>query len=152
VISKRRRQQLITHVVRQGEVATQADLVEMLAALGCDVTQATVSRDVRELRLERRRGPSGRLRYTLPSPDADFDREAACAHMFEEFAIGVAAAQNLVVVRSEAGTAPGVGRVIDDLEHELIMGCVAGDDTVLVVTADRAAADAVASYLRALGG
>lgn len=150
--SKRHRHQLIRDLVRRGEAATQADLVRALAAQGCDVTQATVSRDVRELGLERRRDVSGGLRYSLPEAGERRDPESACARMFEEFAIDVIAAQNLVVVKSEVGTAPGMGRVIDELEHELILGCVAGDDTVLVVTADDAAARAVARYLSTMGG
>lgn len=152
MITKRRRQQLIRDAVRKGEAATQTDLVRALAAHGCDVTQATVSRDVRELGLERRRDGSGVLRYSLPDPGERRDPEAACARMFEEFAVDVVAARNLVLVKSQAGTAPGMGRVIDELEHELIVGCVAGDDTVLVVTADDAAARAVARYLSAMGG
>lgn len=151
-MSKRRRQQLIRDLVRRGEAATQADLVRALSAQGYEVTQATVSRDVRELGLERRRDASGRLQYSLPGPGERRDPEGACARMLEEFAVDVISAQNLVLVKSEAGTAPGVGRVIDELEHELILGCVAGDDTVLVVTADEAAARVVARYLSTIGG
>ena len=61
-------------------------------------------------------------------------------------------AQNLLVVRCDPGAAPGLGRVIDELEHELILGCVAGDDTVIMVCRDSQAAEAVCAYLRELGG
>jgi len=66
--------------------------------------------------------------------------------------VEVTPAQNLVVVKSEVGTAPGMGRVIDQLDHELIIGTVAGDDTVLIVTEDGEAALRLASYLKELGG
>lgn len=151
MLGKRRRHDLIRSLVEQRRVGTQLELVEALQAAGCDVTQATVSRDVRELGLHKRRDAMGRPRYVLPGEERR-DPEAACRHMLSEFATAVIAAQNMVLVKSEVGTAPGMGRVIDELDHELIMGCVAGDDTVLIVTEDTTAARAVAAYLEQLGG
>jgi transcriptional regulator of arginine metabolism len=152
MLSKRNRHQLIRGLVLEKNVGTQLELVRALQALGCDVTQATVSRDVRELDLQKRRDQLGRPCYVLPQPEERRDPAAACARMLEEFATAVIPAQHLVLVKSEAGTAPGMGRVLDDLQHELILGTVAGDDTVLVVTSDAAAATAVAEYLTKLGG
>lgn len=152
MLSKRHRHQLIRSLTKEGRIGTQVELVQALKALGCEVTQATISRDVRELGLERRRDDRGRFRYVLPESDERRDPEAACAHMLAEFATEVVAAQNLVLVKSEVGTAPGMGRVIDELRHELILGTVAGDDTVLIVTADSESARSVAEYLTELGG
>jgi transcriptional regulator of arginine metabolism len=72
--------------------------------------------------------------------------------MLKEFGRGLVVAQNLLVLRCDAGAAPGMGRVIDELDHELILGCVAGDDTVILVTKDLQSADAVCAYLTQLGG
>jgi transcriptional regulator of arginine metabolism len=72
--------------------------------------------------------------------------------MLRDFGRGVEVAQNLLVVRCDPGAAPGMGRVIDELEHDLVLGCVAGDDTVLVVGKDQQAAEALGAYLRELGG
>jgi len=152
VLSKRSRQQLIRNVVLQQRVGTQLELVNTLRALGCDVTQATVSRDMRELGLKKNRDSMGRPCYTLPDNEQRRDPEAACGRMLREFATAVVHAQNLVVVKSEVGTAPGLGRVIDQLEHELIVGCVAGDDTVLIVTVGTDEAVQVSDYLKKLGG
>ncbi len=152
MLTKRQRHQLIRRLVKEGQVCTQLELVHALGALGCEVTQATISRDVRGLGLERRRDERGRLRYVLPESEEKRDPEAACARMLEEFATDVAAAQNLVVLKSEVGTAPGIGRVIDELEDERILGCVAGDDTVLIVAREAADATALAEYLIKLGG
>jgi transcriptional regulator of arginine metabolism len=152
MLSKRHRHQLIRSLVLERKVGTQLELVRALQSAGCEVTQATVSRDVRELGLQKRRDQSGRACYVLPHPEERRDPETACARMLEEFAIAVIASQHLVLVKSEAGTAPGMGRVLDDLQHDLILGTVAGDDTVLVVTTDAAAAAAVAEYLTTLGG
>lgn len=152
MLSKRSRQQLIRSVVAQQRISTQLELVNTLRALGCEVTQATISRDIRELGLEKSRDTMSRARYVLPETEQRKDPAAACGRMMREFATTVSHAQNLVVVKSEVGTAPGLGRVIDQLEHELIVGCVAGDDTVLIVTPGVEEAAAVAAYLRELGG
>jgi transcriptional regulator of arginine metabolism len=152
MLTKRSRQQVIKNLVSQQRISTQLELVNNLKSFGCDITQATVSRDIRELGLEKGRDSMGRARYILPETDTRRDPVAACGRMLREFAVEVTPAQNLVVVKSEVGTAPGMGRVIDQLDHTLIIGTVAGDDTVLIVTEDREAAEQLASYLRELGG
>lgn len=152
MLSKRHRQQLIRSLVREKRVGTQVELARALGGLGCEVTQATVSRDIRELGLTKARDSLGRPYYALPDGDERRDPAAACARMLSEFANSVVAAQNLVVVRGEVGTAPGLGKVIDELEHELVLGTVAGDDTVLIVCADNEAALTVDEYLKRLGG
>ena len=72
--------------------------------------------------------------------------------MLKEFGRGLETAKNLLVLKCDPGAAPGMGRVIDELGSELILGCVAGDDTVILVSKDAAAAEAVYSYLKELGG
>ena len=76
----------------------------------------------------------------------------ACSRMLKEFGRGIVTAQNLLVLRCDPGAAPGLGRVVDELDHEAILGCVAGDDTVIVVTKDPQAAETVSGYLTELGG
>lgn len=152
-MNKRQRQQLILRMLRNHPVASQRELVEGLAAAGCDVTQATISRDIREMGLQKGRDRSGRARYTfVPTVEERPDPPAACGRMLRDFGRGLEVAQNLLVLRCDAGAAPGMGRVIDELEHELILGCVAGDDTVLLVSKDRESAELVCTYLRELGG
>jgi transcriptional regulator of arginine metabolism len=152
-VNKRQRQHLIRNLLRNRTVASQRELVEELAAAGCDVTQATVSRDLREIGLQKGRDMGGRVRYAfMPNLEERPDPPVACSRMLKEFGRGLAVAQNLVLLRCDAGTAPGMGRVIDELDHELILGCVAGDDTVLVVSKDKQAAESVCDYLTELGG
>ena len=109
MLSKRQRHQLIRGLVREGRIGTQVELVWALQGFGCDVTQATISRDVRELGLERRRDELGRLHYVLPEHEERRDPEVACSRMLEEFATEVVAAQNLVVLKSEVGHGAGGG-------------------------------------------
>jgi transcriptional regulator of arginine metabolism len=152
-VNKRQRQQLIRHVLRDAPVSSQLDVVAALAAEGCEVTQATVSRDLREMGLQKGRDSGGQARYA-PSPSVAEkpDYAGACGRMLREFGRGVDVAQNLLVLRCDPGAAPGLGRVIDELDHELILGCVAGDDTVIMVCKDLQGAEVVCGYLRELGG
>lgn len=152
-MNKRQRQHLIRRVMRDRPITSQRELVEELTAAGCVVTQATISRDLREIGLQKGRDRAGRVRYTfVPATEERPDPPAACGRMLKEFGRGLEVAQNLVVLRCDPGAAPGLGRVIDELDHALILGCVAGDDTVIVVGKDQASAEAVCSYLTRLGG
>lgn len=135
---KDERQRLLASVVGRRRVGTQQELRDALAAAGCAVTQATLSRDLRELGIEKAQDELGRTRYVLPGRRTD--PGAALAAILEQFGRRVTAAGNLVVVRSEIGAAPAIARALDRLEHPLVVGTVAGDDTCLVVA--RTAADA----------
>jgi transcriptional regulator of arginine metabolism len=152
-MNKRQRQYLIRRVLRDRPIASQQELVDELAAAGCEVTQATISRDLREIGLQKGRDRGGQIRYAFaPVVDERPDPPGACARMLKDFGRGVELAQNIVVVRCDPGAAPGMGRVIDDLDHESVLGCVAGDDTVIIVSRDQQSAEAVCTYLKELGG
>jgi len=137
-LQKAERQRLISSVIGRRRVATQLELQEALAAAGCAVTQATLSRDLRELRIEKVLDELGRVRYSPPGKRAD--PAAALASILEQFGRRVTAAQNVVVIRSEIGAAPAIARALDRIEHPLVVGTIAGDDTCLVIA--RTAADA----------
>jgi transcriptional regulator of arginine metabolism len=152
-MNKRQRQQLLRRVLKERSVASQRELVDELAAAGCPVTQATISRDLRELGLQKGRDAVGRIRYVfVPASEERPDPPTACSRMLKEFGRGIQVAQNLLVVRCDPGAAPGIGRVIDELDHEAILGCVAGDDTLILVSNDSQSAEAVRAYLEQLGG
>jgi transcriptional regulator of arginine metabolism len=152
-MNKRQRQQLLRRVLKDRSVASQRELVDELAAAGCEVTQATISRDLRELGLQKGRDAVGRIRYVfVPASEERPDAPTACSRMLKEFGRGIEVAQNLIVLRCDPGAAPGIGRVIDELDHEWILGCVAGDDTLILVSKDSKSADAVCAYLKQLGG
>jgi transcriptional regulator of arginine metabolism len=151
-LSKADRQRLIASVVTRKRVGTQHELLDALAAAGCRVTQATVSRDVRELRLEKQRDPVGRQRYVLPDAVRRGDPQAVLRGLLEQFGRRVTAAQNVVVLQSELGSAPAIARALDRLEHPRVVGTLAGDDTCLVIAEDEAKARSVARELSALIG
>ena len=150
--AKGERQRLISSLVSRRRLGTQHDLLAALAAEGCQATQATVSRDIRELGLEKTRDQLGRPRYVLPQDGRRADPREALAAVLSAFGLRAVAAQNLVVVQSELGSAPAIARALDRIEHPLIVGTLAGDDTCLVVAADRAGASELARELGAIIG
>jgi transcriptional regulator of arginine metabolism len=146
-LSKPERQRLISSVVSRRRIGSQHELAAALAGAGCDVTQATISRDIRELRLEKTTDALGRPRYVLPGRARHADPRETLAGVLRQFGLRATAAQSIVVVQSELGSAPAIARALDQLEHPKIVGTLAGDDTCLVITRSIKDARAVAREL-----
>lgn len=146
-LPKAQRQRLIASVITRKRIGSHHELLRALESSGCAVTQATVSRDLRELGVEKMRDELGRPRYVLPEARRSDPRDAL-RRVLAEFGRRVTAAQNVVVVHSELGSAPAIARALDRVEHALIVGTLAGDDTCLVIAKDAADAKAVARELR----
>ena len=136
-LTKAARQRRITELVADGEVPSQTALAELLAADGVTVTQATLSRDLEDLGVEKVRG-----RYVLPqegdasSPGRLLAAEAPgprLARLCEELLVSAEAAGNLVVLRTPPGAAQLLASALDRADWSDVAGSVAGDDTVLVV-------------------
>ena len=146
-LGKAERQRLIGSIVTRRRVGTQFELLDALQAAGCVVTQATVSRDIRELRLEKTSDALGRPRYVLPGRVRQTDPRDALNGVLRQFGVRATAAQNIVVVQSELDSAPAIARALDRLEHPKIVGTLAGDDTCLVITRGPGDAHSVAREL-----
>ena len=148
-LGKAERHRLLAGIVARKRVGTQLELAKALAAAGSEVTQATISRDIRELGLVKTHDALGRPRYELPGNAARRrqDPQDALAAVLTQFGRRTTAAQNLVVVHSELGSAPAIARAIDEAAHERIVGTLAGDDTCLVVTRTAGDARALAAEL-----
>jgi transcriptional regulator of arginine metabolism len=147
--AKTKRHRLIESVVSRKRVGTQFELLDALARAGCVVTQATVSRDIRELGLEKTHDPFGRPRYVLPHVSRRADPGDALNAILGQFGRAVTPAGNIVVVESELGSAPAIARALDQLGHARIVGTLAGDDTILVVAPTERDARTLARELRA---
>ena len=147
-LGKPERHRLIESVVSRKRVGTQFELLDALAQAGCAVTQATVSRDIRQLGLEKTRDPLGRPRYVLPHQGRRADPSEAVRSVLAQFGRRATAAGNIVVVQSELGSAPAVGRALEELQHERIVGTLAGDDTCLVIAPSEKDARALARELQ----
>ena len=148
-LPKAERQRLISSVVGRRRVGSQHELQGALKRAGCEVTQATISRDIRELGLEKTRDALGRPRYVLPERGSRSDPRESLRAMLAQFGLRVVHAQNIVVVQSELGSAPAIARALDRVEHAKVVGTLAGDDTCLVITRDIKEAKSVATELAA---
>ena len=148
-VSKSDRQKLVVSLVERLRIGTQQELIDALAGVGCVVTQATVSRDIRELGLEKARDALGTLRYVLPNRDRRVDPRETLAALLGQFGRRAVAAQNVVVLQSEIGSAPAIARALDRCGHPLLLGTLAGDDTCLAIAADARGAVELAAELNA---
>jgi transcriptional regulator of arginine metabolism len=146
-LDKPARHKLITSVVTRKRIGTQHELLEALARAGCHVTQATISRDIRELGLDKTHDVLGRPRYVAPQQGRRVEPRDALAGVLAQFGRSVTAAQNIVVVQSELGSAPAIARALDRLGHPRIVGTLAGDDTCLVIARDSGDAALLADEL-----
>ena len=136
---KASRQDAILELVEKYEIETQDDLIEQLRRNGFEVTQATVSRDIRELKLTKVMGEKGSYRYELPKtsePLGNFKFN----HALAESITSVDYAQHTVLIKTFPGMAQAVAVGIDNLRLPVILGCVAGDDTIIVISRSAEAA------------
>jgi transcriptional regulator of arginine metabolism len=157
--TKAARHALVTSLLTRGTVHSQQQLAELLAAEGVTVTQATLSRDLVELRAVKIRTPSGALAYAVPAegglraPAAGPDDEmlaARLARLCAELLVTAEASGNLVVLRTPPGAAQFLASAVDTAVLSAVIGTIAGDDTVLVVTRDPDGGRAVAHQFLAL--
>ncbi|GHV17458.1 arginine repressor [Clostridia bacterium] len=140
---KNQRQNALLHIIRENRIETQEELSERLKAMGIEVTQATVSRDIKELRLLKTPSEDGRYFYAVPSEASGQaghpDRENLNS-IFRSSVISANAAQNIVVIKTLPAMANGACFVLDDMPELSIVGTLAGDDTAFILMPDAASA------------
>ena len=129
---KRKRHALILELIQQYEITTQDELLAKLRETGFEVTQATVSRDIKELRLVKAMSPSGQYRYMAGAAQGD-EYLAKFYTIFSGSVISVDYAGNTCVVKCYAGMAQAACAAIDAMHFEGIVGTLAGDDTIFVL-------------------
>jgi len=133
-MNKHARHAAIRELVREGRYTSQEELREALAERDCDVTQATLSRDLRELRLIKVPDAEGGSAYTLP-PEA-WDQTPKLERLLANLFVGAEGTGNLLVVKTLAGGAQPVAVAIDWEEWPEVVGTIAGDDTILLILRD----------------
>jgi transcriptional regulator of arginine metabolism len=152
-LAKTQRQHRIGRILEQHPVSSQAQLVELLARDGVVATQATVSRDLEELGAIKVRAGGGDSVYAIPElPKDQVAPEEHLRRVLGDWVVEVAHSANLVVLRTPPGSAHVVGSALDRAGLDDIIGTVAGDDTVLVVSAQRVGGARVAKRLSSLAG
>lgn len=130
-MNKQQRLATVRELVQAHRVASQEHLRELLAERGFDVAQATLSRDIRELRLVKAPDAEGRMHYTLPGEDRDAG--PALTRLLPALFIGAEGTGNLLVVKTLVGGAQAVAEALDWEEWPEVLGTLAGDDTILVI-------------------
>jgi transcriptional regulator of arginine metabolism len=132
-MSKLSRQNLILDLVQQESVASQEQLRKLLLRQGFDVTQATLSRDINELALIKT--PGGyRVSHGGQQTEQGFHSAGRAGRLVREFVIEVREAQNLLVIKTATGSAQPVAAAVDSEGWSELVGTVAGDDTILVIS------------------
>ncbi|HAE44703.1 MAG TPA: arginine repressor [Lachnospiraceae bacterium] len=146
---KNARHEQILLLIEQYEIETQEELAERLTEAGFTVTQATVSRDIRQLQLRKVTSSSGKLRYTVGSV-GNADLSQKYKRVLEDAFVSAEYAGNLVVIRTVSGMAMAAAAAIDSLDWREVLGCIAGDDTIMVAVRTEEAAPEIIGRIRSI--
>lgn len=144
---KNRRQDKILELIDKYDIETQDNLIERLQAAGFAATQATISRDIRELKLSKIMTGQGTYKYIRPPVNPETGNTRFNSALIESIT-RVDCAGNLVVIKTASGMANAVATGIDAIHSHEILGSVAGDDTILVVIRDADAAEKTCEKLK----
>lgn len=147
---KFQRQAKILDLIEQNEIETQEELSEKLCSLGYDTTQATVSRDIKELRLVKTLSPSGKYYYTTSAKEAESSFSGRLRNIFRECVTSIESAQNMVVIKTLPALGQAAAMAIDSMKIPNVVGTLGGDDTVFVVMRDTETALELAEETRAM--
>ena len=147
---KTQRQAKILEIVSNKDVETQEQLLQELHDAGFYSTQATISRDIKELRIVKELTGFGTYRYTTSTKEVKGTFSARLNTIFRECVTGFDYAQNLVVIHTLPGLASAAGSAVDAMNMNFVLGTLAGDDTVMIVMRDTNAAAAFCGEIKAL--
>lgn len=149
---KSQRQAKILEIISNRNVETQEQLLAALQAEGFRGTQATISRDIKELRIVKELTSLGTYRYTTSSNDIGGSFSARLNTIFKECVVSFDYAQNIIVIRTLPGLASAAGSAIDAMNLSTVVGSLAGDDTVMIVMRDTNAAATFCGEIKHLLG
>ncbi len=146
---KNSRRQAIVEIIKTFDISTQEELTEKLIEKGFNVSQATISRDIKELNLIKATGSNKKSKYAIVE---DFSTKLSpqLVNLFKQITISIESANNLIVLKTISGNASAAGMAIDGIKFPQIIGTVAGDDTLLIITKTSADAEIVVKGLEQL--
>ncbi|MBO8137280.1 MAG: arginine repressor [Desulfotomaculum sp.] len=142
-MTKARRQLKIQEIVREQVIETQEELVSALRKAGFDVTQATVSRDIKELGLIKIPGENNISKYALPNEPIIRHSDERLRRLFKTSVLDIDYSENLIVIKTMPGEAMGVASAIDNANWPEIIGTIGGDDNILVIVKPKKATGSV---------
>ena len=137
---KNARQEEIVKIIQSMEIETQDQLLEVLRSRGFSTTQATISRDIKDLRMVKELTGSGGYRYAMSDRKSSSASDTRLRNIFKEGVVSAEVAQNLVVVRTMPGLASAACSALDGMDIEGMVGSLAGDDTGILIMRDNASA------------
>lgn len=127
------RQEAIKEIIKKQQIETQSDLAEALEKEGFKVTQATVSRDIKDMMLIKIPGENGRYKYSFPTENTKILTVERLENTLRGYTLTISSAENLIVLHTLPGTAQAVAYALDHLNWKELLGTVGGDDTVLLI-------------------
>ena len=133
---KLNRQSIILEIIKERDIETQNQLLEALAERGIKSTQATLSRDIKDMRLIKELSPRGGYRYAAASKTENADMDQRLRKIFREGVISYDVAQNLLVLKTLPGLASGACSALDAMRVSGMVGTIAGDDTAFIAMKD----------------
>lgn len=146
---KKSRRDAIIDLITNNDISTQDELTEKLIALGFDVSQATISRDIKELNLVKVEGTNKKYKYAKIDLN-EHQLSPQLINLFKQITTSIECANNLIVLKTISGNASAAGMAIDQMKFSQIIGTVAGDDTLLIITKTSSDAEIVLKVLRTL--
>ncbi len=135
-MSKKRRHDEILRLISENVIETQGQLTQLLLDEGFDVTQATVSRDIKELRLVKVSDYDDNYRYAMSRNENHASIMSRNVQLLKHVILSVESAKNIVVIKTLAGSAQGCASALESMNFEKIVGVIAGDDTIFAVVPD----------------
>ena len=147
---KSARQMEILSIIQAVDVETQEQLLEELKLRGFHTTQATISRDIKQLRLVKELSPNGSYRYTTSDRKSSANSANRLRNIFKEGVLSVETAQNIVVVKTMPGLASAACSALDGMEIQGMVGSLAGDDTGILIMRDNASAESFSNEVHKL--
>ena len=138
---KTSRQSVILQVIAEQEIETQGQLIKALAERGVSSTQATLSRDIKELQLVKEHGSNGKYHYVVSGKSKNSDHDSRLRKIFRESVTSYNVAQNIIVIKTLPGLAPAACSTLDSMHIETLAGTLAGDDTAFLAMKDNKAAE-----------
>ena len=129
---KQNRHQKIAELVSRYEIETQEELAEKLKEAGFSVTQATISRDIRQMNLSKLPAGNGRQKYVILKQEHELLADNKYIRVLRDGFVSMDMAQNILVIKTVAGMAMAVAAALDAIHFSEVVGCIAGDDTIMI--------------------
>lgn len=147
-MTKKDRLNLILKLIEENEIGTQEELTELLNSKGLNVSQATISRDIKELNLIKIEGKKIKSKYIKFSANDGIPQRII--ELFKHVTVSINAVNNLIIIKTLSGNGGAAGMSIDEMHFSQVMGSIAGDDTLLLICKNDADAQIIVKNLRML--